>query len=197
MVPSSSYIAQTIEINPQYQTNNKYYCVFLAKHSGDRLKSDEYSRWWPEWWSYSKDDREIITYEKRYEFPPTTTPHYSKFIQWADIIDLSSNNMLIGPLNFQPISPSNNTRSTISTSHWQQCHDICIDRNMLPPTLGSQSASKPSKHHQNKKRKRNKSEHGAKVTSWCWTQIQMGLKQIRKDTRRTKHQNMRLNMGIR
>ena len=158
-------IAQTIEINPQYQTNNKYYCVFLAKHSGDRLKSDEYSRWWPEWWSYSKDDQEIITYEKRYEFPPTTTPHYSKFIQWADIIDLSSNNMLIGPVNFQPISPSNNTRSTISTSHWQQCHDICIDRNMLPPTLGSQSANKPSKHHQNKKRKRNKSEHGAKVTS--------------------------------
>jgi len=33
----------TAETNPAFRTDGKYWCVFLAKHPADKLKSDEFS----------------------------------------------------------------------------------------------------------------------------------------------------------
>ena len=31
------------------------YCLFLAKHPTDKSKSEKYSRWWPDWYMFSRD----------------------------------------------------------------------------------------------------------------------------------------------
>ena len=45
----------TLELNPDYATNGQYWCVFHYKHPSDHKRSDACSRWWPEWYRYSRD----------------------------------------------------------------------------------------------------------------------------------------------
>jgi len=50
-------IAATLEMNQEYQTNGKVWCIFLAKHPKDNQESDEFSRWWPDWYEYKVCER--------------------------------------------------------------------------------------------------------------------------------------------
>ena len=38
----------TAEVNPEYTSNNEFWCIFVARHMDDTRKSHELSRWWPE-----------------------------------------------------------------------------------------------------------------------------------------------------
>lgn len=77
-------IIATKELNPQWQCNRRYFCVFLARHPADKSKSDEFARWWPDWYRYSRcETTQQIMYGDRVLFRPSVIPNRKKFIQWA------------------------------------------------------------------------------------------------------------------
>ena len=58
-------------------SNGYYYCYFLAKHPDDSGKSDEFSRWRPDWYRYSRDSIiDEIIFGRRTLFRPSTTPDH-------------------------------------------------------------------------------------------------------------------------
>jgi hypothetical protein len=139
-------IAATTELNPNFSTNHRYFCSFLAKHNADRNKSDECSRWWPDWYEYSRCDitNEII-YGKRVLFRPNQLPDSTKYVEWGDVIDLSRpGNILHGPFAFEPLSDTNRTRCKVSPNDWKKVYEKCIQLHLLPPTLGSATSHKPN-----------------------------------------------------
>ena len=73
-------MASIIEVNPEYISNNLYWCVFLAKHPDDNTKSNKLCRWWTDWYMYTRcyksDD---IIYGKRILVRPNTIPCSIKF----------------------------------------------------------------------------------------------------------------------
>ena len=150
----------TEEINPLAQTNGKYWCMFLAKHPEDNKTSDEYSRWWPEWYRYThcKESNDVI-YGDRILIRPSSTPDSSKFVQWAMELQLigQGNCSFVGPFDFEDINASNRMRQKISRSHWTRLQNICNIHGILPPTFGSNNnipiaALKQTTHRKRKKR---------------------------------------------
>ena len=135
----------TAEVNPNYSTNGEYYCVFLAKHRDDNPKSDEHSRFWPDWYRYTKDPiTGIITYTVRVLFPPHRQPDPARYIQWATTLQLHTTpTVLLGPFDFEATGTTNRTKSKVAKINWQQCYDICVNNNITPPTTGSQSYNQP------------------------------------------------------
>jgi hypothetical protein len=131
----------TTDTNPDFQTSNgKYWCVFLAKHPDDRSKSDEFSRWWPEWYRYSQClTTNTIIYGDRILIRPHTTPDSRNFIQWATDIQLmgEGHDAIVGPFNFENISAANRVRQKISHAMWTSLSVACDNAGMLPPTFGS------------------------------------------------------------
>ena len=133
----------TKSVNPDYMTNGKYYCVFMYKHHHDRRKSDEKSRWWPEWFEYKKCERTgEIEYGKQILFRPNEVPDGDRYIQGAMMIDLVSTNTtgkpvgdgpsrLLGPFDFVLSS------KTVSTNRWKALHVECVCKGIKPPSLES------------------------------------------------------------
>ena len=113
---------------------------FLAKHPDDRSKSDEFSRWWPEWYRYSQClTTNTIIYGDRILIRPHTTPDSRNFIQWATDIQLmgEGHDAIVGPFNFENISAANRVRQKISHAMWTSLSVACDNAGMLPPTFGS------------------------------------------------------------
>ena len=148
-------------LQPDYAITSTYYCIFLAKHSSDKRLSDEFSRWWPDWYKYSRDTvSNDIVYGDRILFRPNMSPDSTKYIQWADTITLrAASNILLGPFNFEAMSPSNRTRNKIAGIHWRSLHDICNNDGILPPTTGSLTfnASGSSRPNTRSRKRKNKS----------------------------------------
>ena len=44
--------------------------------------------------------------------------------------------LLLGPFNFELISPANRTRQKVGTDVWLELADICAQRDILQPTVG-------------------------------------------------------------
>ena len=61
-----------------------YYCMFLAKHTDDQGKRDEFSIWWPEWYIYknTKYSQEIL-YNQRILIIPNACLYRKNYFQWA------------------------------------------------------------------------------------------------------------------
>ena len=119
---------------PMNLSDGYYYCYFLAKHPDDSGKSDKFSRWWPDWYHYSRDS---VTYEiifgRRTLCCPSINPDSSSYIQWGDSVKLSDTGInLLGPLEFELISSANRTRSKIAGIHWRCLYDECISKGILP-----------------------------------------------------------------
>ena len=144
--------------NPANKFNHQYYYVFYIKHDRKKEKSDKYSRWCPEWWTYTIDPSSNINiYQQPIQFPPTRKPDYNKFIQWADMVDMSDTAAIIGPSNFEPISSTNNTRSNVRRNAWKIWHKTCTHSNMLPLHLRYQTSHQPSIQKLSRTRKRKSS----------------------------------------
>ena len=73
------------------------------------------------------------------------------------MVDLSNTAAIKGPLNFEPIYSTKNTRSKVNRNTWKICHKTCNHRNMLPSTLGSQTSHQPYIQKVSKTRKRKSS----------------------------------------
>ena len=136
----------TQESNPHYLTNGRYYCAFLAKHRLDSNKSDELSRWWHDWYTYTICPKtNAIVYQKRVAFPPHQTPDSTRYIEWADEVNLMDKGTILhGPFAFQPLTETNRTHSKVSHLDWKKLYTECLNRNILPPTLGSTLHHKPA-----------------------------------------------------
>ena len=141
---------------PTYMSDFTYWCIFQARHPADKRKSDEFSRWWPEWHRYHRDPlSNDIVYDERILFPPHQTPCPSKYIEWSEPLQLAGPNSVsfIGPFNFQPLSASNRVRRTIHRSHWDILKEKCLESGVTPPTVGSSSSHIPPPPSKGKKRK--------------------------------------------
>ena len=143
----------TVEQNPAYATNGLYWCVFHYKHPSDHKLSDACSRWWPEWYRYSRDAiSQHIVYGQRILIRLSVTPNADKFIQWATLLPLygPQSSVLVGPFDFEPITASNRIRHKISFCEWSALAQVCNNVGILPPCI---VPIKPE-HHSKKKRKR-------------------------------------------
>ena len=123
-----------------------YQCSFLARHSKDQNKSDEKSRWWPDWYNYKICQKtKNVIYGKRVQIRPSVIPDSSKYILWAAALNLTDPSTYIhGPFNFNPITPTQRTHNTVSPEDWKVLYSFCHRNLLLPPTLGSESFSKPN-----------------------------------------------------
>ena len=94
----------TLEINNDMTDIDSYDCVFLAKHPHNMEKSDEFSRFWPKWYKYTRcSQTNQIIFGDRYLIRPNHTPNKNNFIQWSDNISLCSvkSQSIIGPFNLR------------------------------------------------------------------------------------------------
>ena len=151
-------LESTATLNPHWRTTGRYYCVFLARHPADKDKSDEFSRWWPDWYRYTrcKTTNDII-YGDRVLFRPAVLPSSEKYIQWATEIDLSEPlTTLAGPFNFEEITSTNRTRNKVQQAYWLQLHDTCNELALLPPTTGSANKHSPQEKESKKKKRKRK-----------------------------------------
>jgi hypothetical protein len=150
-------IESTVEINPEFLQNGRYFCAFLAKHPNDARKSDEFGRWWPDWYRYktTKTTNEIV-YGDRILFRPSVIPDSTKFIQWATDIQLIGDTHIVlqGPFNFEALSESNRTLQKVQEDKWHHLATTCLDSGIVPPTLGAFSSLKPGTERSQNTRKR-------------------------------------------
>ncbi len=119
------------------QQDGRYMCLFLARHPGDHRKSDDRCRWWPDWYQYRKDRNsgEII-FGQRMLFRPGQTPDSTKFIAWADVVDVTKAGVvMVGPFDFQRLSGVHRTPRMVRDEEWQQLYEVCMKRGLSPPTL--------------------------------------------------------------
>ena len=140
-------IPSTIEVNPDFASNHLYCFVFLAKHPTDIDKSDEYSRWWPDWYNYDRGPTtDAIIYGQRVLIKPNTIPCSSKFIQWSTLLPLRGHDSiaLVGPFAFEQISTYNRVRQRVHNSNWELLIEACTLFRISPPTLGH--SIPPSRH---------------------------------------------------
>ena len=99
-------IESTLEMKPDYITNAEYWCVFHVRHPNDLKLSDEHSRWWPEWYRYSRcSSTNDIIYGDRILIQPSVIPSGIQFIQWDMLIPLYDvrSSTLVGPFQLAPI----------------------------------------------------------------------------------------------
>lgn len=130
----------TIGVNPSWESNAQFWCVFLARHPQDNAKSDEFSRWWPEWYKYTRcQQSNEIVYGDRVLIRPSTNPDSSKFLQWTALLPLHGPKAvtLIGPFHFEKVDTSNRVRHKVHHDEWRKLLSACKSNNILPPTLGT------------------------------------------------------------
>ena len=136
--------------------SQSYFCSFLAKHPQDQFKSDEFSRWWPDWYEYSTcPDTDQIIYGDRILFSPYRIPDKDKYVLWATNVDLTPGgpHYLLGPFNFEAINHTNRMRCKVVRRDWIQCRDHCQTNNITPPTIGTITPFTRTKHNRSKHQK--------------------------------------------
>ena len=116
-----------MHLNDNYHKNNVYFCVFLAKHPSNVSKSEEFSKWWTEWYKYTTcpDTRNSI-YGDRVLFAPSRLTNWGKYTQWETEITLGDTETISGPLKFEEISTTNPTRAKSKFEGWKHCRDVFL-----------------------------------------------------------------------
>ena len=133
--------------------SGQYQCSFLAKHQQDNKKSDERSRWWPDWYKYHIcPDSGTMIFGKRMLIRPSTIPDPSKFILWATPLNLCSSSTFIhGPFNFETLNNTNRTHYKIHINDWKVLEHACRKFLLEPPTLNPNTSNTPNLRHSKRK----------------------------------------------
>lgn len=123
-----------------------YYCVFLVKNLNNANKSNYASRWWPDWYRYTRDTSSgDIVFGTYTLFHPNVHLDALQYIQWADTAHLvSGETAMLGPFDFVPISPGNQIRNRVPLDRWVALLHVCSARRILPPTMGNALSFHPS-----------------------------------------------------
>ena len=133
-------LGSTLALADNDNPPSSYFCSFLAKHPQDQHKSDEFSRWWPDWYEYSTcPTTGQIIYGDRILFPPSRIPDKDKYVSWATTINLdpAGPHYMRGPFDFEAITHTNRMRCKVSRDNWIQCRECCQSHNITPPTIGT------------------------------------------------------------
>jgi len=98
------------------------------------------------WYRYSRDSiSNDIVFGTRILIRPNVTLDASTFIQWADTVDLYSDESdVLDPFDFEFISPSNRTRNLVPLHIWMTLSKMCSSRGILPPTIGKPLRFRPN-----------------------------------------------------
>ena len=88
MVSSSSWPSEYIRIESKHQRTSYVLLYILAKHADNQGKSNEFSIWWPEWYTYTKFKEEIL-YNQCILISPNACPYINKYIQWATYLQFT------------------------------------------------------------------------------------------------------------
>ena len=82
--------------------------MFFDKHPDAQGKSDEFSRWWSEWYTYTniKESQEIV-YNQRILIRPNSCPYSKNYIQWDTELKLTSTPESNKEENFHLVEPFN------------------------------------------------------------------------------------------
>ena len=132
-------IESTIHINDNYHNDNIYFCILFAKHPSDVHNRDKFSQWWTDWYEYTTcPDTGHIIYGDKVLFKPHFPSNQDKYIQWET-------EKITRPFNLEEISTTNPMRAKVKFKDLKHCRDIFHWKNILPPTIGSQTALKPLK----------------------------------------------------
>ena len=129
----------TMDVNPSYATDHRFWCVFLAKYPDDSKKGDEFSLWWPDWYNYSRcPTTDYIVYGDCIMIKPNVLSSSKKFVQWATMLPLdgSNNISLLGPITFETIDAHNRVRNKVHRSNWNLLIEACATFGIMPPTIG-------------------------------------------------------------
>ena len=128
-----------LSLRPNYATTGIYYCSFLVKYPADKKKTDEFSRWRPDWCRYSRYSiTDYIMFGDRILFRPSILLGSSKYIRWSNNINLASEEVVLsGLFNFKSISSTYRTWFKVAGEHWHVLNNICTSKGILPPTIGS------------------------------------------------------------
>ena len=142
-------LGATLELNKDDSTRDLYHCVFLAKHPNDASKSDEFSRFWPEWHKYTRcPTTNEIVYGDQILIRPSHYPNKERFIQLYYNLPLLGSSLdshsIIGPFDFEKIDAYNRTRQKVHTENWKVLYEECIKLGIAPPPFGSNSSQKPT-----------------------------------------------------
>ena len=74
-------IKASVSLRQDYTTAGVYYCAFLENHPGDIKMSDKHSRWWPEWYKYTRDSiSDNIVFGTSMLFRPFILPNSAEYI---------------------------------------------------------------------------------------------------------------------
>ena len=109
-----------MDVNPDYISNNLFWCVFLAKHPDDVKKSDKLCRWWPDWYKYKRCPKsDDVLYGERVLIRPNTISFSTKLVQWSTMLPLNGCNTisLLDPFTFEDINASNRVCQKVSSSN--------------------------------------------------------------------------------
>ena len=141
----------TLVSNKDDLNRDSYHCVFLSKHPNDANKSDEFSRFWPEWHKYTRcPTTNEIVYGDQILIRPSYYPNKDIFIQLYYNHPLLGGSLdshsIIGPFDFEKIDTYNRTRHKVHTNNWKILYAKCIHLRIAPPTFGSKSSQKPTVH---------------------------------------------------
>ena len=115
-------LEDTLVLNKDDLTRDLYHCVFFAKHPNDANKSDEFSRFWPEWHKYTRCPtiNEIVHSDQNL-IRPSHYPNKERFIQLYYNLPLLGSSLhsysIIGPFDFEKIDAYNRTRQKSHTDN--------------------------------------------------------------------------------
>ena len=79
MVLSSGRHKKHPQTNSNASDNGWYYCVFQDRHTNDDVKIDKFSRWWTEWYRYTKPkEPNGLVYKQQIVIRPNACPNSSE-----------------------------------------------------------------------------------------------------------------------
>ena len=132
-------IDASTSLRQDYATAGVCSFSFLAKRPGDIKLSDKHSSWWLNWYRYSKESvTNEIVFGTRMFFRLSMLPYSTTYIRWNDeLLLVGSNKILLGPFNFEHISPTNRNYLKVSLINWRILYDECKTRGLLPPIIGT------------------------------------------------------------
>ena len=150
-----------------------YYFMFLARHPDDQGKSNDFSIWQLEWYTYTniKAQQEIV-YNQFIFIRPNAYTDSKNYIQWDTKLQLTlipENNKqesyyLVRPFNFESIDNITKHNQKIHIYQWRSLQKKRNTLGIIPPTFGINYSSKPKNSNKSKivPNKRNKSERKAR-----------------------------------
>ena len=114
-----------------------YFCTFFQRHPKDKVFSDNFSRWWPEWrellWNKSNTS---YSYGKSFVCSPHYQTDLNKYGKYSTDIDFKGPSaILTGPFNFERHPDGTGGKFYVPQEAWVSLALRCQALSITPPKL--------------------------------------------------------------